>query len=108
MKKISMLTVIMLLICSVCTTAQVNYSFSTATAAYVPVTGGITPPLFVSPYDYDGNTSYTYDEGMANAIPIGFTFNYNGINYTNININANGFGTSTPFLQGGIENYFYK
>ncbi len=107
MKKNYTLVALLFFTCSVCSIAQVNYSFSAATAAYVPVTGGITPTLFMSPYDYDGNTSYTYDEGMANAIPIGFTFNYNGINYTNININANGFATlGSPFLQVASENYF--
>ena len=107
MKKNYTLIAFLLFIVSIHTTAQVNYSFSAATAAYVPVTGGITPTLFMSPFNYNGDLSYTYDEGMANAIPIGFTFNYNGINYDKININANGFATlGAPFQQVASESYF--
>ena len=79
MKKNYILIAFLLLMFSLCTTTQVNYSFSATTAAYVPVTGGITPSLFVVPFDYNGDLSYTYDEDMANAIPIGFIFNYNDL-----------------------------
>ncbi|CAN5654692.1 hypothetical protein BH10BAC3_BH10BAC3_04450 [soil metagenome] len=80
-------------------TAQVNYSFKATTATYVPVTGGTTPPLLVRPWDF-GQTSITYDEGFANGIPLGFTCNYNGVDYTTINICANGFATlGSPFSE---------
>src|SRR5215211_2104541 len=72
-----------------------NYSFSanTGTAtAFVAITGttaSLTPNC--------GYTAPQGDEGYANAVPLGFTFNYVGVNYTTINLATNGlvtFGTS--------------
>jgi len=84
--------------------AKVNYSFSAATATYGPVSGGNAPVLIARPWGQFGQTSITYDEGIANNLPIGFTFNYNGTDYTTINICAKGFATlGIPF----IESLFY-
>ncbi len=109
MKKNYALITLLLLIFSVGGNAQVNYSFSAATATYVPVTGGTTPPLINRPYTGFGSFSKTFDEGVANSIPIGFIFNYNGINYSYINICANGFATlGSPFSENinSTENYY--
>jgi hypothetical protein len=69
---------------------QVNYGFSATTRAYVPVSGGITPPFINIPYDYNLDVAASSDEGLGDSIPIGFTFNYNGVNHNYINIDANG------------------
>lgn len=109
MKKNFTLIIFILLISTISNYAQVNYSFSATTATYVPVTGGTTPTLINRPYDFGPKYSFTYDEGIANGIPIGFTFNYNGIDYTTINICANGFATlGTPFVSStnNVENFY--
>jgi hypothetical protein len=59
------------------------YAFQPASGTYTAITGGT--PLTI--------TSGDYDDGFANAIPIGFTFNYNGTNYTTISASANGWVT---------------
>ncbi len=108
MKKYYILVFLLPLTFSLTVRSQVNYSFSATTATYIPVTGGTTPTLINRPYDY-GHISFTYDEGLANSIPIGFTFNYNGIDYTTINICANGFATlGSPFINdiNTVENFY--
>lgn len=88
--------------------AQVNYAFSATTAVYTPITGGTTPALFSRPWDLN-KSSPTYDEGIANNIPLGFIFNYNGVDYTSINICANGFATlGSPFRDtlSYVENFY--
>ena len=108
MKKNFTLTALIVIIFSLNTDAQVNYSFSATTATYVPVSGGTIPSLYRRPYDY-GSNSPTYDEGIANSVPIGFTFNYNGIDYTTINVCANGFATlGAPFNSDTtvVENFY--
>ncbi len=99
--------------------AQINYSFSATIRTYTPVVGGITPTLINPPDDYEDEgeegVSYDYsttpDEGIGDNIPIGFTFNYNGLDYSNINIDANGFATFgnaelAKLLGGNVEQYF--
>jgi len=99
MKKYYALIAFLLLIFSICSTAQVNYSFSATTATYVAVTGGTTPTLINRPFNLSGQYAPSYATGVANAIPIGFTFNYNRVDYTTINISANGFATlGSPFI----------
>jgi hypothetical protein len=66
--------------------AQVSYSFSSATATYVPISGGTNPTLISPSFDYG-----EADEGYANDVPIGFTFIYNGVAYDKFNVNVNGF-----------------
>jgi hypothetical protein len=63
------------------------YSFSASSGTYTAITGGTAVTL-----TYNGANNN--DDGMsipANAIPIGFTFNYNGTNYTTLRACANGF-----------------
>lgn len=64
-----------------------NYAFLATSGTYTPITGGTNVTL-----TYNGATNN--DDGVAipaNAIPIGFTFNYNGTDYTTIRPCANGF-----------------
>lgn len=107
MKKIY-LSLIALLLLNSLPHAQLNYAFTATTATYQPVVGGITPFLVNRPFEAH-TYSYTYDEGFANDIPIGFTFNYNGTDYTTINANTNGFTTlGEPLITDSayIENYY--
>ncbi|MEI6312383.1 MAG: fibronectin type III domain-containing protein [Bacteroidota bacterium] len=62
--------------------AQVaNYSFSQTTGTYTPITGGTLLSA----------VSVSNDDNTYAAVPIGFTFNYNGTNYTTIGVNSNGY-----------------
>src|SRR6185436_3164209 len=64
-----------------------SYSFSVSNGTYTPISGGTV--LASAAWD---------DAGPGLAIPLGFSFNYNGVNYTTCNINLNGyisFGTTT-------------
>lgn len=62
------------------TDAQVSaYSFAQSAGAYTPIIAGTV--LGVA----------TNDDTSFPNLPIGFTFNYNGVNYTNFSVNSNGF-----------------
>ena len=75
--------------------AQLNYNFSTATGTFTLLSGDVVAPL-VAAYS---PTKSLLDESFANDIPLGFNFQYNGINYTTIHLNVNGFASlGTPFL----------
>ncbi|MFZ9028070.1 MAG: HYR domain-containing protein, partial [Crocinitomicaceae bacterium] len=64
--------------------AQVsNYSFSEDLITYTEISGGTV-------YN-SGNGPSRIDDQTYNNLPIGFTFNYDGIDYTQISISANGF-----------------
>ncbi|MBX2931510.1 MAG: T9SS type A sorting domain-containing protein [Chitinophagaceae bacterium] len=65
--------------------AQINYAFTATAEAYTALSSGTNPTLL--PTTSGGAT----DEGYANNIPIGFTFNFNGTNYTSFGICTNGF-----------------
>ncbi|MDD2332433.1 MAG: hypothetical protein PHI68_07260, partial [Candidatus Cloacimonetes bacterium] len=62
-----------------------DYAFTSATGTYTEISGGTVlgdiPNL---------------DNESFNAIPLGFSFNFNGINYTEISVNANGFLAMGP------------
>ena len=67
-----------------------NYAFEAASGTYTPLVGGI--PVILT----YGTSAVPYDDGIttpANAVPIGFTFNYNGTNYTSIKPCANGWAS---------------
>ena len=82
------------LLCVLLSKAQLNYSFSSASGTYTPLSGGTNPTLTAA----QSISGYTApDEGYANSIPIGFTFNYDGTNYTTISINTNGFASFSTF-----------
>jgi len=79
-----------------------NYSFLATTGTYTPLVGGTTVVL-----TYNGAANN--DDGIttpANAVPIGFTFNYNGIDYTLIKPCANGFASfSTTALANNTDDW---
>lgn len=83
MKKIFSSFLLVLFVLS--SNAQINYTFSTATGIYNSITSGTSPSLTAT--TSGGNT----DEGFANAISIGFSFDYNGTNYTSLGVCTNGF-----------------
>lgn len=65
--------------------AQVaNYTFSQTAGTYTEITGGTV----------QGTTSN--DDNNFNAINLGFTFTYNGVNYTQVSVNTNGFLAMGP------------
>ncbi len=56
-----------------------DYVFTTSTETYVPLTDGTV------------HGTDTNNDQVFNAIPLGFTFNYNGTDYTQVSISSNGF-----------------
>ncbi|HOZ01838.1 MAG TPA: hypothetical protein PLG20_08470, partial [Candidatus Syntrophosphaera sp.] len=56
-----------------------EYSFASATGTYTEISGGTVL----------GTTAN--DDESFNAIPLGFTFTYNGVNYTEISIQTDAF-----------------
>ncbi len=87
--------------------SQVNYTFSASSGTYTLISGG-TAVTLVNAGVTDATTT---DEGFANNIPIGFTFNYNGVDYTTVHINTNGFlALGTPFTpaNGYYENDLFE
>ena len=79
-----------------------NYAFQAATGTYTAISGGTGVTLT---YNGAGNS----DDGIttpANAVPIGFTFNYNGTNYTTIKPCANGWASfSTTALTNNTDTW---
>ncbi len=92
MKKIYLL-LLTVLFASAVTNAQVStYLFAASSGTYTPIAGGTTAH------------ATGWDDANATAIPIGFTFTFNGVAYTTCTINSNGFitfGATTP----GTTNY---
>ena len=64
-----------------------TYQFSYSSGTYTALSGGTTLNYL------NGVGPNNADDGYVNAIPIGFTFTFNGVNYTTINVCANGFLT---------------
>lgn len=78
MKKITFLWVFILMFMNLGFAQQVSlYSFSESTDTYNPVNGT--------------DVTATGDDGSQNGIPIGFTFNFDGVDYTTFSVNTNGF-----------------
>lgn len=79
-----------------------GYVFQAAPGTYTPVAGG-TPIVLT----YNGATNF--DDGIttpAAAVPIGFTFTYNGTAYTSIRPCANGFAAfGTAALANNTDNW---
>jgi len=79
-----------------------NYALQAATGTYTPLVGGTAVTL-----TYNGTANN--DDGIAtpaNAVPIGFTFNYNGTNYTSIRPCANGWASfSTTALTNNTDTW---
>ena len=75
-----------------------TYAFSESTESYVAVSGT--------------NSTATGDDGIQSAIPIGFTFNFDGTNYTDFGVSTNGWmklgataiTTGAPNYTNGLSN----
>ncbi len=81
--------------------ASPNYVFSTSVGTYSPITGGTVALAS------DENTQTPWDDQTVNALPIGFTFKYNGVNYTDFSLCADGYiamGSSVIRLTTPISN----
>ena len=88
------------------TKAQIsNYKFSSTTGGAAAFQQISAPTLTIVPNC--GYTTQQGDEGYANAVPIGFTFNYLGTAYTSLNIATNGFVTfgASGFASGANCTY---
>lgn len=81
--------------------AQVSaYSFTQTSGTYTAITTGTSI------------ATGTQDDSVISAKPIGFTFNYNGVNYTTFGVNINGWislGSTAPVssylpISGGTTN----
>lgn len=59
--------------------AVTEYTFTSTTGTYTPITDGTL-------HGTDAN-----DEQVFNNVPLGFTFNFNGVDYTSVSIATNGF-----------------
>jgi hypothetical protein len=84
--------------------AQLKYSFTALSGTYAAISGGTNPTVIPADPQYP-----PHDEGIANGIPIGFTFRYNDTNYTTINANTNGFAsfrTLTPVTDPANQYYY--
>jgi hypothetical protein len=77
---------IALVMATVAAHAQVDYSFSAVAGSYTPLTAATTVTLTAA----NPGGRALLDESFANNIPIGFVFQYNGLNYKTIHLNANG------------------
>ena len=78
-----------------------NYAFQAESGTYTPIVGGTVATI-----------ASGLDDGFSNALPIGFTFNYNGTNFTTISGSVNGWAalginitttTSTTNLTSGTN-----
>ena len=101
-KKIFTLLFLIVLLFSKTNAQPPNYAFQATSGTFTPLTGGIPVVLTY-------NAAANYDDGIttpANAIPIGFTFNYNGTNYTAIKPCANGWASfSTTALANNTDTW---
>lgn len=91
-KKLLYLFIGLVLTATVADAQLSNYKFGSDTGTvtqFVPITGGTTLSL--------GGDN---DDGVDNNLPIGFTFNFNGINYTTFGVCANGFMGFNTLLPG--------
>jgi hypothetical protein len=90
MKKITF--ILTFLLYSLFSAGQVSsYTFSQSSGTYTPITGGTIVAA--------SNTTTTLDSEVYSALPIGFTFSYNGIDYTSFGMNVNGWismGSTVP------------
>jgi hypothetical protein len=92
------------LIISHITVSQFNYTFSAISGTYNSVESGTIAPLTAS----FSPTRPILDEGFSNSIPIGFTFQYNSINYNSIHLNTNGFASlGAQFLASTTQDPAY-
>lgn len=78
-----------------------NYDVEIVNQFYNPLAGGTILPdnLFL---DFAGNPDP--DDGVANGIPVGFTFDYNGNSYSTVNVSVNGWITIGQRLTPVVTN----
>lgn len=74
-----------------------SYAFTATAGTYSSITG-------ISPVLTGDGANPTRDEGYANNIPLGFTFNYLGINYQTIGASTNGFASFGTITTPGFSN----
>lgn len=82
------ISVLLVLLSTASTRAQLNFTFSALKGDYIPITGGAAANLVP-----DAANSEDHDDGFANSLPIGFTFKYNGARYNTISAHTNGFAS---------------
>ncbi len=98
MKKTTILFIVVLeLIINAAHSQVASYSFIASTGTYNSITG-------TSPALTGNGTDQSRDEGFANNIPLGFTFNYLGINYTTISASTNGFAAFSTIITADFSN----
>ena len=77
-----------------------SYSFSQSSSTYTPISGGINMVLLSTAtagfdsqifHNGSGGINGTTTAGNYNALPIGFNFNYRGINYDGFYIGTDGY-----------------
>ena len=79
-KLTSLFTLALLTICFSLSAQVASYTFASSSGTYTPVTGGTTIGAPAS-----------NDDASFLALPIGFTFCFNGVTYTTFSANCNGF-----------------
>jgi len=95
----------LVLLSSYLSIAQVHYTMTPSSGTFSGLAGGTVAPLVAA---YPG-TKALLDESFANNIPIGFIFQYNGINYSTIHLNSNGFASlGAPFIGSASINPTYE
>ncbi len=98
MKKITLLIAFFLTIVTGSYGQVPSYAFSQSNGTYTPITGGTVVATATG-----ASGAASLDDLNYSAIPIPFTFTFNGIGYTSLTINTNGhvvFGTA-----GSTSNY---
>lgn len=69
--------------------AQVSaYTFVQDAGTYSPITGGTVLATATA-----NNDAGSIDEAIFTAVPLGFAFNFNGVDYTTCSVSSNGFMT---------------
>lgn len=103
MKKINIF--IGLLFCLIGGHAQLYYNFSSATTVFSTLSNATTADLTAA-FSPDKTI---LDESFSNNIPIGFVFQFNGIDYNIIHLNSNGFANlGAPFMKGKTNDPYYE
>lgn len=69
--------------------AQIDYTFTSQSGSFALLSGATTATLTES---YPG-TRTNLDESFVNQVQLGFTFQYNGLNYSTVHLNSNGFAS---------------
>ena len=91
-------------LCQFCD-AQLYYNFSASQGSFTPISGGTVASLTGS---YLAEKALL-DESFVNNVPLGFTFQYNGISISKLHLNSNGFAAlGAPFLPGNGINPAYE